>query len=256
MAVIAIDDQCLAIAQQAPRIVQADDRRNAHAARQNRGVRQRSAVFGNERHHVLLAQQNDVGGRDVIGDDDRGLGGTTAGRQLPVAFHQHPQDAVGDVFDVVAAGLQIGVIHLVEDRDQCITLVDQRLLGVAALVTDHVDHRVVQRTVVDHQQMRVYEGRDLGWRPGRNLRAHLAELLAGALLGPVKAGDLMADLIIGQLIFGHLQIGAVHALDLADGHAAGYAYAGQPQAHGEEAIPCAPSHCSEFAIRPLRRSGP
>ena len=46
---------------------------NAEAARQDRGVRQRAAVFGDEAGDALLRQQDDVCGRDVVGHDHQGF---------------------------------------------------------------------------------------------------------------------------------------------------------------------------------------
>src|SRR3546814_2022759 len=63
-----IDDDQLSFTQHAARIAQTDDRRDAEAACEDRGMRQRAAIFGNERGDVQLREQDDVGRRDVVRD--------------------------------------------------------------------------------------------------------------------------------------------------------------------------------------------
>src|SRR3546814_14775306 len=56
---LAIDDDQLSFTQHAARIAQTDDRRDAEAACEDRGMRQRAAIFGNERGDVQLREQED-----------------------------------------------------------------------------------------------------------------------------------------------------------------------------------------------------
>src|SRR3546814_5512635 len=67
---LAIDDDQLSFTQHAARIAQTDDRRDAEAACEDRGMRQRAAIFGNERGDVQLREQDDVGRRDVVRSEE------------------------------------------------------------------------------------------------------------------------------------------------------------------------------------------
>ena len=124
------------------------------------------------------------------------------------------------MLDVVAPGFQVGVVHLIEHCDQGVALAYQCDLGVAALLADAGDHRIGERAVLDHQQMGVDEGRDFGRRSGRNLRPDLTQLFLGPALGAVEAGDLVINLRCRNAAFRDFQIGALHLLHAADGHAA------------------------------------
>src|SRR3546814_10753952 len=77
-----------------------DDRRDAEAACEDRGMRQRAAIFGNERGDVQLREQDDFGRRDVVRDHhERVVVGFL--RQLSFGTHQHALDARADERDII-----------------------------------------------------------------------------------------------------------------------------------------------------------
>ncbi len=203
----------------APRIAQADDRRNAEAAREDRGMRQRPAILGDERGDMLLREQDDVGRCDVVGDGHERLGVSLL-RQLALRLEQHAQDPRTDVFDIVLARAQISIVHLLEHCDQRIACLAQRRLGVNLLAADVRDRGVGDRAIVEHQEVRVDKHGDVARRAGRDLLAHLAQLLARALLRANEADDLAFDLVGRQRTLGDIEIARMQLLHAGDGDAA------------------------------------
>ena len=184
-------------------------------------MRQRAAEFGDERHHRLLRQQNDVGRRDVVADDDGRFAARVEfliGRL--VVFQQAAQDAAAHVHHIVFARAQVGIVHLIKHRHQRIAAAGQRGLGVALLLADGGDRGFRDRAVVEHQQVRVDERGDLPRGARGNLRAHRAQLVLGASLRAVEARDLVLDLGGGDRVIRDFQIAAVQPLGAAQGNAA------------------------------------
>jgi hypothetical protein len=106
----AVDNQVFLVANQLPRIVQAKHRRNAQAARENRGMRGRTADVGDEGGEMMLLVGDDVSRREIVRNDDQiffldPLAGTHRHpARLADEFLDHPLD---DLADVVAALAQI-----------------------------------------------------------------------------------------------------------------------------------------------------
>ena len=69
----AVDDHQLVLADHVPRVVQADQRRDAEAACDDRGVRGDAADVGDEAAELVALEQDHVGGRQVVRHHDQVL---------------------------------------------------------------------------------------------------------------------------------------------------------------------------------------
>jgi hypothetical protein len=67
----AVDDQQLAVADQAARVLQAEHGRDRHAAGEDGGVRRGAADIGDEGGEAVFLEGDGVGRRQVVGDDDQ-----------------------------------------------------------------------------------------------------------------------------------------------------------------------------------------
>jgi hypothetical protein len=129
------------------------DRRDIQAAGQDGGMGEGPAMLGDQGHGAAMAQQQGIGGGDVVGDDD-------AARDLALRFlaglvsgGEKAQDVVDDLVDIVAPAAQVGVVHLVEDPRQVVAVLAQGPLGGKELVTDQVPRRLDQGRVLKDQEM-------------------------------------------------------------------------------------------------------
>ncbi len=156
----AVDDQKLVLADQLPRVVRRDDRRHGEAARDDGGVRRRAADVGQERRVAMPLELDDVGRREIVRDQDRVLLG--AGRRDgPRLAEQALQDPLDDLHDVGLALAQVGIVDRVELLDQHVHLLDERPLGVAALLGDDLLWRVRQRRIGEDHPVHVEERAEL-----------------------------------------------------------------------------------------------
>ena len=169
---------------------------------------------------ALMLQQHGLGGGQVIGQYD-------SVHRLPVAaiavilvpVEQDAQDAIDDVIDIVAAGAQVRVVHLLEHIDDRIALQLESPLGVAAEFTDQFNRCRHQGGIVEHQQVRVDKRRyiDAGLR--RNALADRFELTASEFHGGKETGDFAFQQVSGYGAFRHFDA-VTHEVGLADGNAA------------------------------------
>jgi len=67
----AVHDQHFRVADQLPRIVRGDHGGHVEAARNDGRMRRRSAHVGQKRAVVMMLELDDVGRRQVVGDQDR-----------------------------------------------------------------------------------------------------------------------------------------------------------------------------------------
>jgi hypothetical protein len=96
----------------------AHDGGDIETARQDGGVRHRTAVLGDEGANAAVAQQDGIRRGQIGGDDDAPGdvgGGQGLGRRLAA---QKDLDLPHNVVDIVASGAQIVIIHAVEDLHQ------------------------------------------------------------------------------------------------------------------------------------------
>ena len=196
-AVLAVDDQHLAVADQRPRVVRRDHRRHVEAARDDGRVRRHAAQVGEERAVVMLLELDHVRRREVVRDEDRLLLGHRRGQRARLA-HQPLQHALADLHDVGLALAQVRILDLLELLDQHAHLLRQRPLGVAALLRDDLLRHLGQRRVVQDHPVHVEE------------RAEFARHIAAGHRG-VQAFELLLDLLDRQ----------VEARDFASTFAAG-----------------------------------
>lgn len=103
------------------------------------------------------------------------------------------QDAVDHVIQIVLAGAQIGVFHVLEYPHQLVAPHLQRPFGGAAFLADGLCRRFRDGFVLQHEQMGVDEFEDVGRRVFGYLLAYLAQLAGGFFHGVEEALDLLTD---------------------------------------------------------------
>ncbi len=185
-ALAAIHDHRLVVAQIGASVARAHHRRNPQAARQNGGVRQRAAILGDKRQHALMLHQDGIRRGQVIGHHDPsfqpgshqlGIDGIVEiGRVLG---QQNPLDPPHDVVNILLAGAQVGIVHVIEHLRQRIALDFQRPFGIAVVGADQPYRRLGEGGVLQHQQMGVDEGGDIARRRGWNSHPDIPQLLPG-----------------------------------------------------------------------------
>ena len=190
----AVDDQQVVLADHVARVVQADDRRDVQAARDDRGVRGDAADVGDEAGELVALEQDHVGGRQVVRDHDqvvlaREACGGCGARACPPSSAFSTRSTTCSMSSRALA--QVGVLHLLELRDQLVHLLHQRPLGVAAALADELARRLRERRVVEDHAVQVDEGAELGRRVvgGSALRSAASSCLRARDRG-VEADDL------------------------------------------------------------------
>ena len=138
-------------------VVGADHGGDAQAARQDGGVRHGAAELGHEARHPPVAQQDSVGGGQVLGDDDAAFH-VFVGGMLELAPDQNLLHMDYHMVHVVLAGAQVLVVHGLEHLHQGVAANLQGPLRPAELVADQVQGRLGDGGVLQHQQVGVDEG--------------------------------------------------------------------------------------------------
>ena len=161
-AVRAVDDQRFLVMDQLTRIVQAEYRRNVHAAGQNGRVRGRATRVGDEGGKIVFAEGDHVGWREVMRDDNQvfaldALAQTPAG--MAGQFAHHPFDYLAHV---IAALTQIDVVDFLELFDQEAHLLDNRPFGVTTPLTDDLPGNFGKFRVGENHQVQVDKGAEVG----------------------------------------------------------------------------------------------
>ena len=227
-AVATVDDHWLVMAKIGTGTARAHYRRNTQAARQDRGVRQRSAVFGDKGQHPLMLHENGVSRGQIVGNDDAAL--KTTGSQFGVIGIVQIGRILGDqdalhpahhMLDIVLAGAQIGIVHLLEDLHQRIPLDLQRPLGVAAPRTNQFNRRLGEGGILQHQQVGVDKRRHIPRGRRRNAHADIAQLPAGDIQTAQKPLDFVLDNGFGNGVLGDFELITLQQIRPADGVAPG-----------------------------------
>ena len=225
----AVDDEQLALADHLPGVVQADDRREVEAARDDRGVRGDAADVGDEAGELVLLEEDHVRRREVVRDDDDVLLVLRRLGQVPGA--EHPlQHALDHLLHVGLALAQVGVLDLLEPVDEDLHLVHQRPLGVPAARADQLARRDREHRVVEDHQVQVEKGAHLGRRVGGHRRVQADQLAADLLDRGVEAHDLGVDVLARDLVVRDLEPRARDEVGVADRDAARHAGAVQREA--------------------------
>ena len=180
-----------------------------------------AALPGDEAQQQALVQAHRLGGGQVLGHQDGGLGALHAVHVGPLQDVQH---GLGDVHHVGAAGLEVGVVHGGKDGGLVGAGGLDGILGAHLLLGDDLPDGVHKVVVLQHHGVDV---------------EHLGDVLAG--FGQrffVKGGLLLDRLLLGVLEAEQLRAGIGHGrggnggilllvdLQLADGNAVQYAFTG------------------------------
>ena len=252
---VAVDDDEIILAQETAGLAQADNRRKPKAAGQDGGVRSGASIFGGKGHNALALQHHRVSGRQVGGDDDapaQVAGDFFMLRRL--LLQQDPLYAVNHMADVVLTGAQVGVVHFLEGADQGVPLQFQSPFRIAPRLPDQLQRLVGQGGILQHQQVRVYEGGDVNRQGGRDLFANGPQLLFGLGDGRGETLRFGFDLLGLDAVLGNVGAVLLNDMDAANGGAAGNPQAVQGGGH------CSSPNLSRISVfraaRALFSSGP
>ena len=250
----AVDDQQLVLADQRARVVQRDDGGNRERARHDRRVRGGAADVRHERREGVLAEEDHVGRRQVAGDEDHvRVLARRASRQAPLEPASAAEHALGHLAHVGLALAQVLVLDVVELRRQLVELHAQRPFGVAALLGDDLARRLREGGVLEHHEVHVHEGRQLGGRAVAHAVGQLLQLVAHLLDRVVEAALLAADESCGgDLVVIHLGGHAGEQVRVADGDAAGHADAVHREADASRGAGALGGHGGPGPTRPRR----
>ena len=107
-------------------------------------------------------------------------------------------DAAGDIGDVAAPIAQVRVVDVVEQRRDLVERPLHRPLRVHLLLADQRPRAADEQRVVEHQQLRVEQRRQLGARPGAQLAANGRDLLPRSLPRALEPRHLVVDPRVGH----------------------------------------------------------
>ena len=113
---------------------------------------------------------------------------TVASSALFVA--QIHAQASGDVVQIALTLVQVRIVNVVEDRGGFVERALHRPLRVDPLVADHGGSPSHENRIVEHQQLRVEDGCEIGATCRRDPPADLLELRPRSLPGPLEGGQL------------------------------------------------------------------
>ena len=142
--------------------------------------------------------------------------------------HLHRSD---DVIDVILAGAQIRVFHCFENAHQSVALCLECPFGIAQLFADEFNRSLGDGRVIEHQQMRIDECRDIGVGVRWNLFFDGAKVGAGAGDGFFESFDFSFDLGFLQGVLGNLHQATGNDVNLTDGNALGCANTVERKSH-------------------------
>ena len=108
-------------------------------------------------------------------------------RGVDDALAQVHLQAADEIGDVALALAQVRVGDLVEDRAELVEHLLHRPLGVDALVADELGGPRHEHRIVEHQQLRVEERRQLAAAAPGDARADVGELLRASARGSARA---------------------------------------------------------------------
>ena len=96
----------------------------------------------------------------------------------------------GDVMQVALALVQVRIVNVVEDRGGFVERTLHCPFRVDPLVAHDRGRASHENRIVEHQQLRVEDGREIGAARCRNSTPDLLELRPGPLPGPLEGREL------------------------------------------------------------------
>ena len=189
-----VDDDELSGLNHAAGVVKADDSRHIERAGEDRGVVRAAPGVGREAAHLRPVHLRGERRRQLIGDQHGRLvelAEEIARRRdaLP-QVHLHASDEVRDVAFPLP---QVRIGDIVEDRAELVEDLLHGPLGVDALAADDLRGARDEHRVVEHEELRVEERRELGSAPPGDAAADVGELFARAGPALFEARDLVVD---------------------------------------------------------------
>ncbi len=218
-----VEDQELVFTDQRAAVVGGRHRRDGEAPRDDRRVRRHAAQVRDEARVSVRLELDDVGGRQIVRDQDRVLFGARRNERAGLA-EQALQHALDDLDDVGLALAQVGVLDLLELSDEHVHLLRERPLGVAVLLGDDALRFLGKRGVRENHRVHVEDGAELRRRVAGSHRAvQPFELGAHFRERVVEASDLALHAPRGNRVVGNFERGVRNELRAPDGDPARYA---------------------------------
>ena len=150
----AVDDQELVLAYQRARIVRRNNRGDVEAAGDDRRMRGGAAEIGEERGEVVSLELDDVGGRQIVRDENGLFLGVGRAHGSWLA-QQHLEHALDHLHHIGPAFAQVRILDRVELLDQDRHLLGQRPLRIAVQLGDHPLGRLGNRRIGEDHPMHV-----------------------------------------------------------------------------------------------------
>ena len=225
----AVDDHELALPDHAARVMQAHDRGDVEAARDDGRVGGDPAEVGHEARILVLLEQDHVRGRQVVRHHDQLLLARGLGGRVPRAEHRL-QHALDHLHDVLLALAQVRVVHLVELRYEVVHLQHQRPFGVAAPIADQLARDNGEIGIVEQHRVKAEDRLHLRRGAGGHARLQRGKLAPDLRDRSVEARDLRLDPLRCDLVVGDFQARSRDEVRVADRNSPGNARAVQGEA--------------------------
>ncbi len=220
LAMTAVDQHQIVVAEVLERLVRADHHRQAHAAREDRAVRQRAAAGRDHAEHAVLGQMGEFRRRDRVADQHA----ADARGDLPLGrrgvARQHRLHAADHMIDILAPAAQVWIVDRVERRDHAVALHLQRGAGAIAALADQVVQAADQLRVLENQAVGVDELADFARQRAMQLAAQLVHFFARGDQGDVQPCDFGLDFGFRQRAPVDLRLARLHQARAAERHAA------------------------------------
>jgi hypothetical protein len=169
-------------------VLQAHDGRDAHRAHDDGRVAGQAAGVHGHADDLGPGEIRALGGREVVGDEDRGLG--ELGEILPGLPDQVPQEPSLDVPHVLVAFPQELVLHLQKPPLVAPQGLADGVGGRELLLADGLGDLLAEAALGEHAVVEVEDGGDIP-----------AELLGGGLAEVVQLGQAVLERLAQQLQF-------------------------------------------------------
>jgi hypothetical protein len=175
-AVAAVDDERLAAQDVRGDVAEGDDRGDAQHAGDDRHVRGLATDVDREAEHVAPIERDGLRRRDVLGDDDDGIG--EPGDVFPRAAENVPQHAALDVEQVAHPFLEVGVGHVAKQPLALVHDLGERIRRRVALLLDGVDDAGAELGIGDELLVKRKDDRGLVAELAGRRGAQLSHFLA------------------------------------------------------------------------------